>query len=283
MNNSTNPRKENFCEFLKLTCCPTFTIFSFIVLICLFDLIYFLTELAISSRVHGEFLQPDSASLMKLGAKYPFNMKRGYVWLFITPCFMHASFMHIFGNTIATLIFGMSFETTVGVLRVMAIYFLSGIGGNLFSALITDDLSVGASTCIMGLLGGQLAFIILNWDALRPLGFLRCQMLCLISIIVLMQLLMGFANPSVIDNFGHFGGFLVGLLSSFVLLTPMEGGASEERLKKFNFVLLVLYFLIGFILFYTVRHPAEIVIFNGEETYKGNEQNGTNNDADNSN
>ena len=94
---------------------------------------------------------------------------------------------------------------------------------------------------------------------------------------------MGFANPSVIDNFGHFGGFLVGLLSSFVLLTPMEGGASEERLKKFNFVLLVLYFLIGFILFYTVRHPAEIVIFNGEETYKGNEQNGTNNDADNSN
>ena len=100
MNNTTNPRKENFCEFLKLTCCPTFTIFSFIVLICLFDLIYFLTELAISSRVHGEFLQPDSAALMKLGAKYPFNMKRGYVWLFLTPCFRehhsHSDLRHEF-------------------------------------------------------------------------------------------------------------------------------------------------------------------------------------------
>ena len=235
-----------------------------------------------SSRIYGEFLQPDSAALMKLGAKYPYNMKRGYIWLFITPCFMHASFMHIFGNTIATLIFGMSFETTVGVLRVMAIYLLSGIGGNLFSALITDDLSVGASTCIMGLLGGQLAFLILNWDALRHLGFLRCQMLCLISIIILMILLMGFAN-STIDNFGHFGGFLVGFLSSFALLTPMEGAGVEERLKKFNVCLLILYFVIGFILFYTVRHPAQIIILNGEDSYnrENNDNNSTNTDNSN--
>ena len=231
----------------------------------MFDIIYFFLELLISSQIYGEFLQPDIFALMKLGAKYPYNMKLGYVWLFITPAFMHANFMHIFSNIISTLIFGMSFESAVGVFKTFLIYMLAGIGGNLFSALITDDLSVGASTCIMGLLGGHLAFIVMNWDALKPLGFLRCQMLCLISLIILMNLFIGFGSASLIDNFGHFGGFLTGLLASFSFLTPIEVSQTVERLRKVAFAFLLCYFFIGFALFYTVRHPAEIMIITKEE------------------
>lgn len=268
MDNPTNPRKEHFCLFLKLVCCPTFTFLSFIFFICIFDTIYFIVELASSSVIYGEFLQPDYESLMKLGAKYPYNMKKGYVWLFITPAFMHASFMHIFSNIVSTLIFGMSFETTVGVFKTLLIYLLSGIGGNLFSALVSDNLSVGASTCIMGLLGGHLAFLILNWDALRPLGFLRCQMVFLLSVVILMNLLIGLGSPSLIDNFGHFGGFLVGLFASFSFLTPMEVSGYQQRLKKINIGLLVSYFTIGFVLFYTIRHPMEIKIITETEANK---------------
>ena len=260
MNNPTNPRKENFCFFLKLTCCPSFTFLSFIFFICLFDLAYFILELVMSRQIYGDFLQPDYEALMKLGAKYPFDMKKGHVWLFITPAFMHANFMHIFSNIIATLIFGMSFESAVGLFKTLSIYILSGIGGNLFSALLSDDLSVGASTCIMGLLGGHLAFLILNWDALRPLGFLRCQLLVIVIMIIVMNLFMGLGSPSLIDNFGHFGGFLVGIFSSFTILKPLQVSGWEQRLKKINFVLLACYFIIGFSLFYTVRYPAEIII-----------------------
>lgn len=47
----------------------------------------------------------------------------------------------------------MGVETIVGTWKLASIYCISGIGGNIFSALISDNLSVGASTCIFGLLG----------------------------------------------------------------------------------------------------------------------------------
>lgn len=177
---------------------------------------------------------------------------------------MHASFMHIFSNIISTLIFGMSFESN-GVFKTMAIYILSGVGGNLFSALVSDNLSVGASTCIMGLLGGHLAFLILNWGALRSLGSLRWIMVLLLSFVIMMNLLAGLSSPSLIDNFGHFGGFIVGIFASFSLLTPMEITGYEQRLKKINIVFLFAYFTIGFILFYTIRHPMEIILISKQE------------------
>lgn len=37
--------------------------------------------------------------------------------------------------------------------------------GNLFSACFTDKTSVGASTSVFGIFTGQLAMILLNWQA----------------------------------------------------------------------------------------------------------------------
>ena len=114
-----------------------------------------------------------------LGAKDAYNMKKGKIYLFLTPCFLHANFIHIFSNILSTLMFGMNFESAIGVIRFLLIYFMSGIGGNLFSALINDMPAVGASTSIMGIFGAHVAFIILNWFSLRVLGFIRWQMLFL--------------------------------------------------------------------------------------------------------
>lgn len=213
-----------------------------------------------SSKIYGEFLQPDLEALIKLGGKYPYNIKKGYAWLLLTPCFMHANFMHIFSNIISTLIFGMTFETAVGVFRTFFIYILSGIGGNLFSALLSDNLSVGASTCIMGILAGNFVWLLVNWDALRSLGFMRYQMVCILGLIILINLLMGLGSESLIDNFGHLGGLLVGIFASFSIIQPMEPSGSVERMRKINIFLLIIYFIIGLVVFYTVRHPAEIII-----------------------
>ena len=52
----------------------------------------------------------------------------------------------------------------------MIIYIGGGIGkllklgGNLFSALLTDVPSAGASTAIMSVFSGFLVFLILNWN-----------------------------------------------------------------------------------------------------------------------
>jgi membrane associated rhomboid family serine protease len=52
----------------------------------------------------------------------------------------------------------------VGYKHIAAIYFVSGIGGNLFSS-VTDPISpsIGASTSDFGILFGLLAMIMVNW------------------------------------------------------------------------------------------------------------------------
>lgn len=83
---------------MKYSCCPSFKLTSFIVLITIVDCIMFIVSLSMSSHIGPDFLAPDAMTLVKLGGKYPYNMKKGYVWLFITPVFLHANFMHILTN-----------------------------------------------------------------------------------------------------------------------------------------------------------------------------------------
>jgi len=220
--------------------------------------IYFIIELALSSKIYGEFLEPDIDAIIKLGAKYPYNMKKGYVWLFVTPIFLHANFMHIFSNTISILIFGLNLESTIGIPKTIGIYFISGICGNLLSALITDTISVGASACIFGLMGALLSFLILNWEAMKPLGFARFQMLILIIFILVLNLMVGVGFSTYIDNWAHLGGLMGGIFFGLFILKPMLVTAHERRMKILGAILLILFVFIGFLVFYVARHPKEI-------------------------
>lgn len=103
----------------------------------------------------------------------------------------------------------------------MAIYLLSGIGGNVFSALINDNLSVGASTAITGLMAAYVAYIVLNWTALEPIRHIRNYFLCIIIFLILMNLLLSVGNSS-INNSGHAGGFITGFISSMALIQAIQ-------------------------------------------------------------
>lgn len=210
-----------------------------------------------SSNISGEFLQPDVLVMKQLGAKYPYNMKKGYIWLFMTPMIMHANFLHILTNSISILIFGTNLETSIGLIRTIIIYIISGISGNLFSAVVSDDLSVGASTCIFGLIGSQLSFLIINWETLRPLGFLRCQMLIGIIAILILNLLVGLGTK-LIDNYGHIGGLMGGVLIGLVVLNPISFGIWERRLRIFGIIAFGLFWTILLLVFYLGREPKQL-------------------------
>ena len=50
-------------------------------------------------------------------------------------------------------------ESIMGPFRIALLYFVSGYGGNMFSAVCAKcDVSVGASTSIYGLIGGFVIF-----------------------------------------------------------------------------------------------------------------------------
>ena len=105
--------------------------------------------------VNTEFLAPNPRALDNLGWKDARKIKkRGQVWRFITPVFLHASFVHLALNLISTIVIGSGLENGLGSWKLATLYFVSSFGGILFSCVFNPlAYSVGASTAIFGLIG----------------------------------------------------------------------------------------------------------------------------------
>jgi len=112
-------------------------------------------------------------------------------------------------------------EMRLGTFKFIVLYLCSCIGGNLFSCLITDSISVGASSAIFGIIASLLSYMIINWDSLARYGPMRCFVLVMIIIILFFNIMVGMGSKSTIDNYGHLGGFLVGSSISFYLVKPI--------------------------------------------------------------
>jgi len=131
----------------------------------------------------------------------------GQFWRLITPVFLHGSILHIAFNMYALLIFGPGLERFYGHWRYLALYFVSGFAGNVFSFLFSSAPSLGSSTAIFGLLAAEGVFLYQN----RKL-FGKGAQRALINLvtIALVNLFIGL-SPG-IDNWGHIGGLVGGAL-----------------------------------------------------------------------
>jgi len=153
------------------------------------------------------------------GARFNSAIRAGEVWRFITPVFLHGSVTHIFFNMYALLSLGTFVERNYGHARFTLIYFLGGFAGNVFSFLFTGEngYSVGASTAVFGLIGAEAVFFYQNR---RMFGAQARQALSNIGFIVVINLFIGL-SPG-IDNWGHIGGLLGGLLFATIAGTIWE-------------------------------------------------------------
>ncbi len=131
----------------------------------------------------------------------------GQLWRFITPLFLHANILHIGFNMYALYVIGRNVELEYGHLRYLALYFLAGFSGNVLSFIFTPNPSLGASTAIFGLLGAEGIFIYQNR---KFFGRRARPILTNIVIIAAVNFVLGL-SPG-IDNWGHLGGLLGGLL-----------------------------------------------------------------------
>ena len=256
----------------RLSCCPTLKWSTVMAIVSIIDIIVFIVVIAIGGTVRGDpaspmnFLTPNSYYLWLLGDKDPYYMKGGpgmfpQVWRFMTPVFLHGSLAHIIYNVLSQLLFGSMIESMAGFKRTLILYFGGAIGGNLLGALVSDSIAVGASTALLGLLGAGIGWLVLNWKALENTG-LRCIVTCYFVMIVIMNLLfgmgVGYGNSGTsIDWCGHLGGLYTGIfLGMFVMSVIGNRNTSyEKNVEKLGVGLLVIWFVLGFSLFYTVRHP----------------------------
>lgn len=155
------------------------------------------------------------ASQSLLGLDFPVGLlakdndliRNGQFWRLLTPALVHGGIAHIGFNMYALLSFGTGLERHFGHGRFLLLYVLSAFAGNVMSFLFTNAVSVGASTAVFGLIGAELIFLIQNR---KLFGHQFRSAVGNIIFIIGVNLFLGLA-PS-IDNWGHIGGLVGGLM-----------------------------------------------------------------------
>lgn len=124
--------------------------------------------------------------------------------------FLHSGMDHLFNNMLILFFLGSMIEKEVGHIWYAALYFLSGIGGNLLSLLarvLHNDLtgSLGASGAVFGLDGVLLAMVLFSGKKMENVTPIR------VLLMIGYSLYSGFVGRN-IDNAAHVGGLLTGFL-----------------------------------------------------------------------
>ncbi len=133
-----------------------------------------------------------------------------YPWMFVTSIFLHASVAHLFFNMLALFFFGIYLEPMIGRRRFIALFFASGIIGNIgymFTAASPYDPAIGASGAIYGVIGTLATLAPL---AIVFVGFLPMPMFLAAAGWAFLAFV-GLFEPSTIAVGAHLGGMGLGV------------------------------------------------------------------------
>jgi membrane associated rhomboid family serine protease len=159
-----------------------------------------------------------------------------------TSMFLHGSWMHLLGNMWFLWIFGNNIEDSVGRLRFIAFYLLSGLAAAL-GQVITGPGSVipmvGASGAISGVMGGYLIlFPKVRVFAMVPIGFFLTSVALPAWVMLGYWFLIQFVSGVVtagsetggVAFWAHIGGFVAGvvLIKPFVRKDYLEAHRSHH-------------------------------------------------------
>ncbi len=145
------------------------------------------------------------------GAIERVSILNGQWYRLITYMFIHGSLTHYLGNALSLYIFGQRIEKYYGKKNMLILYFVSGLFAGIFSMLLNNGMAVGASGAIFGLMAGVLTYTRVKKCSME--GFDNYLMI----IFAIIGIFSGFLMDNV-DNRGHIGGFISGIITSLVIL-----------------------------------------------------------------
>ncbi len=197
--------------------------------LCVF--IYALMLIVSKGSINGKIL-------LLFGANLDILTKAGEYYRLLTCTFIHLDFIHIFFNLYALYIIGPQVENFFGKTKFLFIYLVSGISGSILSlAFSPNTISAGASGAIFGLMGALLYF------GNHYRGYLGNVIKSQIMPIIILNILLGFILTGV-DNAGHIGGLIGGLLVSMAMGVESTTNKSD---KINGWIMLLIY--LGFIIY----------------------------------
>jgi membrane associated rhomboid family serine protease len=170
----------------------------------------------------------DPVVLHQLGALEPYAVIiEGEYWRLFTALFLHGGFTHLLFNIFALYVLGPPLERSIGPLRFSACYLISGFGSSAGVVLLTlvgltrTVQLVGASGCVMGIVGGLAGFLIRHRHTPNT-----AQRLANIVIIVAIQVAFDLSTPQV-----SMAAHLCGLVTGFVVVLIIAPKASMTALS----------------------------------------------------
>jgi rhomboid protease GluP len=160
---------------------------------------------------------PDAGGLLLVGAshhKLIYDYEQW--WRLISPTFLHSGVLHLAFNSYSLFLYGPMLERALGKGTFLGLYLLSGVGGFLLSSAMSPvAVSVGASAAVFGLIGAV-------WSLLKRRNAPESSKQTIVWIIGL-NFIWGLQPGSNIDNWGHAGGLLTGLLLGLLLESLPHG------------------------------------------------------------
>ena len=158
----------------------------------------------------------------------------GEYYRLFTAMFLHFGLLHLASNMWALWVLGRPLEALLGPLRFSALYFVSGLGGNVAVYVFASPrgLSAGASTALFGLFAAL--FLVLRRLRLSTSG---------VIVVLILNLVITFSIPQ-ISIAGHLGGLVTGAVVGGGLAYAPRGARNAVQVGVIVGVLVVLVALV---------------------------------------
>src|SRR4029453_1091129 len=198
------PVAERAQRFSQLRSAPA------VLVLILLNILAFLFEISV-----GDLNDPEI--LHRAGALDPYAVvAQGEYWRLFTALFLHGGFAHLLFNVFALYVLGPPLERAIGSVRFAVCYLVSGLAssagvvGLMVLGFVQVAELVGASGCIMGIVGASAGFLLRHRHVPQAK-----QRLGNVAMIIVIQIAFDLSTPQVsmaAHLCGLIAGFFLGLL-----------------------------------------------------------------------
>ena len=168
------------------------------------------------------------------GFAFELSRQGGDWWRLVASLFLHFGMLHLSMNMLAMWVLGPFVELALGFRRFILVYLLAGIGSMVMVMAVGsgprgEQMTVGASGCIMGLVGATGGLMLRGW--LREKSRSARGRLLAMVMIVATQTMFDSLVPQV-SMTGHLSGAMLGLALTLLVrdrLQPVTPGAKPRQ------------------------------------------------------
>ncbi|WP_373211929.1 rhomboid family intramembrane serine protease [Ruminococcus sp. 5_1_39BFAA] len=161
----------------------------------------------------------DTLHMVDCGAAFAPLIIENKEWYRLFTCmFLHFGMSHLANNMLVLFVLGQRLEPVAGKVRLLLIYILGGVGGNIFSFFLDLEkgdyaVSAGASGAVFAVMGAMIYVLVRNRGRVQDLSARQ------ILIMAAFSLYFGFTSSGV-DNAAHVGGMICGFLIAVLVYHP---------------------------------------------------------------